>query len=631
MRRLLLFPAILIAFAAVVARADMLLLGVGGDMRASSGGGSCGANQTLFSSSSTPAAFGNDGLVIQTAVHFHSTANGSIVGIRFYKAPTDPATTHSVYLWDNATSTQLGTAITAGETSSGWQEADFASPITITSGTVYSASLQTTSQVYSYTQSYAFPFTSGNLVAEATNGYYQYTSSVVNPNSTFSQTNYWIDVVYSCSTGGGGGGGGTGSPPANTAVPTISPTSPVIGVAETTTNGTWSNSPTSYSYQWKWGDTGANIAGATSSTYTPVNTDLGHTLKSVVTATNAYGSSTTSSAQTSAVASSSGSTPNVPNLFSGFAKRPPWSVAGVDYYVGIPSTVTPRVPTSGNLPSGASLGGTTYFGSTFLFIDGSNVVLDGYDLTNITVYINTGAAGTLTVKNCIGNRNVNILSAVGASMSVLVQNSTLNGGGSLYASSDYQLIQVHVPQVTVEYSVIKWTPGAVYTDRGNATLRYNLIVGMGFGYPDGHANAFYIAGGPGPINMLYNTVYSDVYNAFPGNSGLVNPLAMFFDTGVAYTGGVTVDHNSIVAAFNGSGAYLIGFYPQGSSAANTSSGTFTNNYVYSNNGFGDIATHGAYGAFYSAYAPVSITASGNVDMFTGHYINLDNSQGALAP
>jgi beta-glucanase (GH16 family) len=63
-----------------------------------------------------------------------------------------------------------------------------------------------------------------------------------------------------------------------------------------TTNGTWSGSPTSYSYQWQdcAGDgTGCtNIAGATSSTYTVASADTGHTIEALVTATNANGSAT---------------------------------------------------------------------------------------------------------------------------------------------------------------------------------------------------------------------------------------------------------------------------------------------------------------------------------------------------
>ncbi|MFN6994416.1 MAG: hypothetical protein ACK4PH_09440, partial [Aquincola tertiaricarbonis] len=86
--------------------------------------------------------------------------------------------------------------------------------------------------------------------------------------------------------------------PVNTAVPVINDTTPTVGDVLSTTNGTWSNSPTGYTYQWK--RAGANIAGATSSTYTVVTADIGNALSVTVTATNSGGSASATSANTSA-------------------------------------------------------------------------------------------------------------------------------------------------------------------------------------------------------------------------------------------------------------------------------------------------------------------------------------------
>ncbi len=85
-----------------------------------------------------------------------------------------------------------------------------------------------------------------------------------------------------------------GAKPENIVPPVVSPTTPHLAVPETTTNGTWTESPTSYSYLWfRCNASGAecvSISGATKSTYTPGEADIGHTLKSRVTATNASGS-----------------------------------------------------------------------------------------------------------------------------------------------------------------------------------------------------------------------------------------------------------------------------------------------------------------------------------------------------
>ena len=78
--------------------------------------------------------------------------------------------------------------------------------------------------------------------------------------------------------------------PVNTVTPTLSSTTATTGTALSVTTGIWSNSPTGFAYQWFYADTNAAISGATASGYPPVAGDVGHTLKCIVTATNASGS-----------------------------------------------------------------------------------------------------------------------------------------------------------------------------------------------------------------------------------------------------------------------------------------------------------------------------------------------------
>jgi len=87
--------------------------------------------------------------------------------------------------------------------------------------------------------------------------------------------------------------------PIETALPTISGTAKV-GQTLTATTGTWTNSPSSFTYQWN--DGGIPIAGATASTYVPVSGDVGDFLTVSVTAINGMGSSfPATSAATAAV------------------------------------------------------------------------------------------------------------------------------------------------------------------------------------------------------------------------------------------------------------------------------------------------------------------------------------------
>lgn len=85
-----------------------------------------------------------------------------------------------------------------------------------------------------------------------------------------------------------------GVAPTNTSVPTITGgLTATLGTALTATTGTWSGTtPISFSYSWKQCDASGGsctaIPGATSSTYTPVSSDLGKTLRVEVRATNGF-------------------------------------------------------------------------------------------------------------------------------------------------------------------------------------------------------------------------------------------------------------------------------------------------------------------------------------------------------
>ena len=103
----------------------------------------------------------------------------------------------------------------------------------------------------------------------------------------------------------------TSPPPApvNTAAPVISG-SAAVGDALSTTNGSWTNTPTGYAYQWQDCDSSGascvNVATAgASANYTVQSSDAGHTLVVVVTASNAGGPAAQSSSPTSAVANAS--------------------------------------------------------------------------------------------------------------------------------------------------------------------------------------------------------------------------------------------------------------------------------------------------------------------------------------
>jgi hypothetical protein len=121
----------------------------------------------------------------------------------------------------------------------------------------------------------------------------------------------------------GGASAKTSAVPSNTAKPTITGTEKV-GSTLTASNGTWSNSPTTYTYQWRRcttdGTACGDIVGATTKTYTLTSSDLHHTLRVVVTAVNTDGKASATSDPTGVIGSAKGPSNSVKPAVSGTAQ-----------------------------------------------------------------------------------------------------------------------------------------------------------------------------------------------------------------------------------------------------------------------------------------------------------------------
>jgi hypothetical protein len=108
--------------------------------------------------------------------------------------------------------------------------------------------------------------------------------------------------------------------PVNTAPPTISGT-PKVGSTLTANEGTWTNSPTSFTYRWQRcasdGRSCGDITAGTAKTYVPTTGDTGHALRVVVTAVNSDGRNSATSAPTEPVDSANGPSNTVRPAVSG--------------------------------------------------------------------------------------------------------------------------------------------------------------------------------------------------------------------------------------------------------------------------------------------------------------------------
>jgi chitodextrinase len=157
---------------------------------------------SIWSSSTVPAiASSGDTSSNELGLKFRTDTGGYITGVRFYKGATNTGP-HVGHLWTN-TGTLLGTVTFSNETASGWQQAYFPSPISISVGKTYIVSYYAPNGGYSQNVGYF----SGSGIAnsplfalaagvDGANGVYRYGSSGFPTNDAYLSSNYWVDVVF---------------------------------------------------------------------------------------------------------------------------------------------------------------------------------------------------------------------------------------------------------------------------------------------------------------------------------------------------------------------------------------------------------------------------------------------------
>jgi Domain of unknown function (DUF4082)/Bacterial Ig-like domain/Bacterial Ig domain len=147
----------------------------------------------------------NDPGAVELGVKFRTDLNGFITGVRFYKG-TNNTGTHIGNLWTTG-GQLLATATFSGETASGWQQVNFASPVAVTANAVYVASYFAPNGNYAgdnnFFASTGVSNSPVNLLQNGVsggNGVYQYGTTSSFPASTFQSSNYWVDVVFTATT-----------------------------------------------------------------------------------------------------------------------------------------------------------------------------------------------------------------------------------------------------------------------------------------------------------------------------------------------------------------------------------------------------------------------------------------------
>ncbi|WP_239310935.1 DUF4082 domain-containing protein [Frankia sp. Cj3] len=157
---------------------------------------------SLWSDSTVPGSVdAGDTNAAELGVQFIPSVNGRILGVRFYKSAANTGT-HTGTLWSGS-GTALATATFTGESTTGWQEVRFSTPVAVTAGSTYVVSYHTSVGHYSVNGGYFLssglvsgPLTAPSSPSSGGNGLYIYSATSAFPTTTYNAANYWVDVVF---------------------------------------------------------------------------------------------------------------------------------------------------------------------------------------------------------------------------------------------------------------------------------------------------------------------------------------------------------------------------------------------------------------------------------------------------
>lgn len=303
----------------------------------------------------------------------------------------------------------------------------------------------------------------------------------------------------------------------------------------------------------------------------------------------------------------------LPNLLDGYAVRPSWEVAGVDYAVGVPAGTQlkdwqtlsgPGITISGNM----------------VRIDGqSGVHLDGIDFSTnggAFLYLTNSPDAVVTNSKFQSDTPTALIDAGPGSPNLTVQHCTLIGG-----SSGSSLISAG-GNVDIEYNLMKDYPQHAVETGGDTNLIYKYNVLENGGTVAGqHLNYLQLGGGGNiKLDIEFNTTYETPSPA--SGEGF-----QFYNNDLTNPGTVSANfaYNTMISTGTEAMSYMV----HGSSLYASSSSAYTplGGPATAHDNFFDVS--GSYGAFY----PGSMNGwslSNNVDMRSGKVIGADNSLSGTA-
>ena len=135
----------------------------------------------------------------QLGLSFIPNVAGYVTGLRFYKSSSNLGQ-HIGYLW-SSTGTLLASVSFIDESTSGWQQANFATPVAVTANTPYVISYWAPRGYYADDAGYfATAGLTNQMLYAPPDGQYgpngSYAAGKTFPASSSAATNYWVDVVF---------------------------------------------------------------------------------------------------------------------------------------------------------------------------------------------------------------------------------------------------------------------------------------------------------------------------------------------------------------------------------------------------------------------------------------------------
>ncbi len=178
----------------------------------------------LFDESPVPqATLDSDTTSVELGMRFSPSVAGTARGAQIYKLATSASRTpSSATLW-NGRGEALARVSIPTTTQTGWIQANFSTPVSLTPGKYYTISYYAPRGRYAATQQFfRTPISRNGLTAPSGAGVYTYAGNTAFPTNTYLSSNYWVDVVFRASST-------SAATPTPAPTPTSDPTPPSEG------------------------------------------------------------------------------------------------------------------------------------------------------------------------------------------------------------------------------------------------------------------------------------------------------------------------------------------------------------------------------------------------------------------